>query len=401
MIMSWRADPSTRMRAARFDAAEWHVVQPGSRDYYSVPKLLQKQGRLGSVQTDIWVPGTRRYTAEIPNRLVHANNVASFLERRSRETNGFVRWMREGSALAGRAARRLANISPPSGLIGYTCASLEILELAKRRGVVGVHCQVDPGLSWYEARAAELARWPGAELAAAEPDDRFVDRIREEWNQANIIIVNSEYAARCLVAQGVPSAKIQVVPLPSRSVSADGPVARSNGGDPFRVLFVGSASVAKGFPYFGEAAKELGSGFEFIAAGANKLSAEFLKSKLWPVSFRGQLAWPELRALMRSCHALVFPTLSDGFGLVQLEAMSQGLPVIATGECGAVVQDGVSGFIVQARDAGAIAERLLRLNRNTALHEVMSANALLRASDFAPDRIAPIFLDALTHANPQ
>jgi glycosyltransferase involved in cell wall biosynthesis len=374
----------------------WHVVQYGARDYYSIPKILEKHGKLGSFETDIWLPGTRRHSSDIPLHRVFAHNIASLADRRRSGEDQYAHWIRVGSGVAGRAARRLENLSPPAGLIGYTCGALEFLTLAARLGLPGVLCQVDPGLSWYETRAAELARWPGAEAAIAEPDERFVQRIRDEWRVASNIIVNSEHARSCLVAQGVQSAKTQVVPLSSRTVAAESPIIPPAADQPFRVLFVGSISVTKGFPYFGEAAKELGSGFEFIAAGANSLDAEFLSHQSWPVSFRGHVAWPELQALMRSCHALVFPTLSDGFGLVQLEAMSQGLPVISTGDCGAVVEDGISGFIIPAKNADAIADRLLRLRRDADLHRAMSANALLRSEDFALDRIAPIFLDALT-----
>jgi glycosyltransferase involved in cell wall biosynthesis len=51
-----------------------------------------------------------------------------------------------------------------------------------------------------------------------------------------------------------------------------------------------------------------------------------------------------------------------------------------------VVREGVDGFIVPARDADAIVDRLLRLRRDPALLAEMSARALERAADFTVAR---------------
>jgi len=46
----------------------------------------------------------------------------------------------------------------------------------------------------------------------------------------------------------------------------------------------------------------------------------------------------------RSADVFVLPTLSDGFAITQIEAMSHGLPVIATPNCASVVENGVDGL---------------------------------------------------------
>ena len=65
---------------------------------------------------------------------------------------------------------------------------------------------------------------------------------------------------------------------------------------------------------------------------------------------------------------LVLPSLFEGFGLVILEGMSRGLPVIATPHTAGpdVIDDGVDGFIVPIRSAEAIAEKLELLRREPA-----------------------------------
>ena len=74
---------------------------------------------------------------------------------------------------------------------------------------------------------------------------------------------------------------------------------------------------------------------------------------------------------------LVFPSLFEGFGLVILEALSQGLPVIATPSTGApdVLTDGEDGWIVPTRSSAAIQDRLQRLLDEPGLLSQMSERA--------------------------
>jgi glycosyltransferase involved in cell wall biosynthesis len=81
---------------------------------------------------------------------------------------------------------------------------------------------------------------------------------------------------------------------------------------------------------------------------------------------------------------LVLPSISEGFGLVILEALSCGLPVVTTRNSGGpeVVRDGREGYFVPIRSAEAIAEKLELLARDPALLESMSEAALRRAREF-------------------
>lgn len=73
---------------------------------------------------------------------------------------------------------------------------------------------------------------------------------------------------------------------------------------------------------------------------------------------------PEIPALLRVMDALVLPSRFEGFPNVLLEAMASRLPVIATavGEVPRLVEEGVTGFLVPAGDAGALARAIERLH---------------------------------------
>jgi glycosyltransferase involved in cell wall biosynthesis len=80
-------------------------------------------------------------------------------------------------------------------------------------------------------------------------------------------------------------------------------------------------------------------------------------------SMLGYLSPVELTAFFKTCEVLVMPSLNstEGFGLVQVEAMSCGTPVIATDLPGVRVPVKMSGMgrIVPVADAGAIAQAIL------------------------------------------
>ena len=86
---------------------------------------------------------------------------------------------------------------------------------------------------------------------------------------------------------------------------------------------------------------------------------------------------------MRRAHAFVFPSIVEGFGLVLLESMAAGLPILATKNTGApdIITDNKEGFLVPIRDADAIAERLTRLHADENARQEMGLFALRRAEE--------------------
>jgi glycosyltransferase involved in cell wall biosynthesis len=72
---------------------------------------------------------------------------------------------------------------------------------------------------------------------------------------------------------------------------------------------------------------------------------------------------PDPFSLLRDCQIYVQPSLSEGFGLAIVEAMSAGLPVLATAVGGApeIIEDGETGWLLANSDPGTIAQTIRRL----------------------------------------
>jgi len=87
---------------------------------------------------------------------------------------------------------------------------------------------------------------------------------------------------------------------------------------------------------------------------------------------------------------VLFPSLYEGFGMVVLEAMACGLPVVTTpiGGMADVIEDGVTGVFAPLRDSYALAEAALGLLADEQRRRKMGARARERAQAFTWAKVA-------------
>ncbi len=112
--------------------------------------------------------------------------------------------------------------------------------------------------------------------------------------------------------------------------------------------------------------------------------------------FAGFLHDAELARAYASSDVFFFPSESETFGNVTLEAMASGLPAvnaIASGS-NSLVAEGVTGHLVSARDEAGLAEKLETLVRDAELRRRMGEAARARAMDYSWDNILSGLLDS-------
>jgi glycosyltransferase involved in cell wall biosynthesis len=88
--------------------------------------------------------------------------------------------------------------------------------------------------------------------------------------------------------------------------------------------------------------------------------------------YRGQVPRSEIGHEFAEADVFVFPTLSDGFGIVLAEALRAGLPIVATPNCADVVEHGVNGLRVPTDRGDALADAIATIVSDRALREAMS-----------------------------
>ena len=136
----------------------------------------------------------------------------------------------------------------------------------------------------------------------------------------------------------------------------------------------------------------------FLVAGPSGIRAEAQRAAPANITWLGQVPRGEAARLYQSADVFVLPTLSDGFAITQVEALAHGLPVIATPNCGDVVEDGRTGFLVPARDATALAAAITRFVRDPQLAAAMRPACLESAARFSVDAFGERLLQILhTH----
>ena len=166
----------------------------------------------------------------------------------------------------------------------------------------------------------------------------------------------------------------------------------------FKILFVGRHIERKGIRYLIEAAKYLSTDkFEIRIVGGGDLTEQLKKqaalldenSQPANIIFTGKLSPEDLANEYRTANVFTLPAIVDskgdteGLGVVLIEAMELGLPIVASNVGGIpdVVIDGESGILVPEKDPVALADAFKRLEADPALIEKLLAGARKRISE--------------------
>jgi glycosyltransferase involved in cell wall biosynthesis len=248
--------------------------------------------------------------------------------------------------------------------------ALHGLRAAKRAGAITIveRSSAHPNLQHALLRE-EYARFG---LKYPADNEKIIAKHLQEYEEADWIMVASDFVYRSMVAEGVPPRKLRQVHLgfaPEHFYPGPKP------DDVFRVIFVGALSLQKGLQYLLEGFKlanlpreksELlivGEPFPDAESFLPKYEGLYRRLKFVPHS--------ELAKVYQSGSVFVLPSLQDGFGMVVYEAAACGLPVIISENVGAAIRHGEDGFIVPIRSAEAIAEKLTYLYEHETERQTM------------------------------
>ena len=162
--------------------------------------------------------------------------------------------------------------------------------------------------------------------------------------------------------------------------TSDSPRATS----PLRFIYAGQSSIRKGIPVLIEAwEKAQLRDAELLLVGSWQLAADRLKKLPSGVRFVGPVGPESLRELYRESDVFVFPSFFEGFGLVILEAMACGLPVIASDRsAGPDILDDACGRVVTAGEVEPLTEWLHWFAANRDLLPQMKKAARTKAESF-------------------
>ena len=338
------------------------MVAGGHRDSYQVPIALYEARQLSAFVTDLYVPLDNRamrlwscalpasithkfklrYSPNLPSRFVKSCALALL---KSAGENG---WMGYNKMLGEHAGKLAARQN--CGIVSYAHLATGAFEHARNLPKVLLQMQPHPVSVRDALRSDELLpdlreskvmnelRWP-------QP---VFDMLCREPLLADWCIAASSYSRQSLIDHGVNPNRISVVPY-GVDVNFFTPAHSTSG--PFTVLFVGQPVRQKGIHYLLEAWRRLKfPNAELRIAGKSSRGNLMLSRFSSEFTYRGVLDWNELREEYRHADLVCLPSLSEGFGLVTLESLACGTPVVATTAAGSseILSEGVDGFVIEA-----------------------------------------------------
>lgn len=261
------------------------------------------------------------------------------------------------------------------------------VQLAKRYGMFALcdHSIAHPAT--LEQLVAEGGRWP-ARPRHSEPSSRIWREVLRDIEQADAVLVNSDFVRETFLRQGWEASRVHVIYLGVDDAflngAAESQPLRFDSKSALRIVFAGGFELRKGARVLAAAMRELLSDtdldFELYMAGGigrdarEELAALRQHSK---VHYYGVLSRQGLASLLSSADLFVFPSLAEGSARVIFEALACGCYVITTPNSGSIVEDGTHGRLIPAGEPEALTRAVrqaLALGRE-ALQEVGLRNA--------------------------
>jgi phosphatidylinositol alpha-mannosyltransferase len=170
------------------------------------------------------------------------------------------------------------------------------------------------------------------------------------------------------------------------------------------ILFVGRLEKRKGLDYllgaYGRVKRQFPNTRLIVVGPGTKLRRNYAEKisrmKLKDVVFAGRVSYADLPRYYRAADIFCAPaTGEESFGIILLEAMAAGKPIIASNISGyaSVVNDGIEGLLVPPKDEGALAQAIISLFSDATLRQQMGGRGRAKAEEYRWERVARMVLN--------
>ncbi|MBA4316348.1 MAG: hypothetical protein C0422_13620 [Alcaligenaceae bacterium] len=390
------------------------VMMLGARMHYAIPLILRSNERLGCFFTDYYRKKTPvtwsewciekiismskgkieivnrmslRRSDQLPDEKIISYPLYSILYvvgLKLLKTHYYSRvaFCLFGSLFARLVAKKIA--SKAVILYGYDCASLEAFQVNKRNGGINIYEQtILPYQLEHSLMRNEFTKY---RKYTKEKIGRYHEgssaRLWNEWGLADIIIVGSEFVKEGMIRLGVSASKIKVVPYGVKSTKVEGfaeRVYQSKKSHVLNILFVGEVGLRKGAISLIEALRSIESKYNFKVdfVGRVAICDKYIKSLSSRFEFHGKVNRETVKIFYSNADIFVLPSVVEGSATVTYEALSVGLPVMATLNSGSVVQDGVDGIVIKESSVQEIRNAIVKVLENRKLLDQFRENIRL------------------------
>ncbi len=219
---------------------------------------------------------------------------------------------------------------------------------------------------------------------------------------ADRIVVNSEFMRDSVATwYGLDRKKVVVIPNGvDLKMYTDNNKTIMLEGDP-SVLYIGHLSRLKGIDILFQAVANLRSEFpniklHLVGKGNDRFCLRLAK-KIGiekHVIFHGWFQHSMTPEYYKSADVCIFPSRHEGFGIVVLEAMASGIPVIASDipSFREIISNRVNGLLFKSEDANALSMEVIALYRDSRLKEELTRNAYEKVTSYSWEKIAEKYI---------
>lgn len=210
-----------------------------------------------------------------------------------------------------------------------------------------------------------------------------IERCILEYELADYISIPSSFVKRTFIEYGVPEKKLLVNPY-GVDLKEFKQIEKKD--KTFRIIYAGGLTLQKGSHYLLQAFYELGlENCELWHLGtiSEEIKPYLDKYQNSNIKLLGHQPQNELYKFYSQGSVFVMPSIQEGMAMVQLQAMSCGLPLICTTNTGGddlITNDGEEGFVISIRDVESLKEKILYLYKNQDICKEMGKKAKKRVS---------------------
>jgi glycosyltransferase involved in cell wall biosynthesis len=274
-----------------------------------------------------------------------------------------------------------SRLTEAKALIAWTMVSLNTIKKNKRLGGKTI---LEHGMAHVDYWMSENQKFYRDSTFVVKPGyssftKGMIERMKKEYELADYIQVHSSFAKKTFLENNIPCSKLLVCELGinpgyfSNSIS----LAKRK---KFTLLYVGRLELLKGVHLLLEVVSKFRSDeIDLILVGRVMPEIKPFLDKFSNDNLKviGSLDKRQISAYYQQADILVFPTLNDAFGMVMLEAMIHGLPVIGSMASAApdIITNEVNGLVIKSGDTSSLEEAIKWAVNNRSKLVKMGADA--------------------------
>lgn len=263
--------------------------------------------------------------------------------------------------------------------IGWSGMSLHALKVAKAKGMKTILERGSTHIVYQDRILQEEYKKFNISFRI---HPKVIEKELQEYALADYISIPGSFVKQSFIELGVDEKKLVVNPYGAGNSFQQDVHIPEGAKKKFTIVYLGKLSVQKGLIYLFEALQSLhipdgDTQVWFIGSVEKVLEPVIEKYKKSNWKFWGQIDHYSLKDILVQCDVGVQPSLQEGMSMVIPQMMSYGIPVVITPNSGGgdIVSMGKNGFIVPARSAESISEKLSILFNDRSLLNEMKRNA--------------------------